>query len=443
MCVTIHDPNTAEGKEQAEEQVAKQAHAVQAFAAVEEENVDVLRTVLDKIETPCCMHGCSIVGNAVIHNSVECLQLLLAGGQSLDVADPSGWTPLMRAAYHGRLECLQMLLDHGVSKHDTRRAMRVASYALWQDDFFCVHRQQDVDEALNLLRQAGGSTKGNNTLDWLQISELFGPIVGTMNLVELTALAEKLEEAGQSSQSVSAMVVRMIKQAEQKLGIEDPIAETISTRAQVAHAVVEELFEKLEVVIFKSREKDRAEEVKQKKDDEKRRRREEAAARRQSHRQQQAESTAAVVLDENGHFSVNKQAVIKSKPKVTAVTTKPEAVQIATCVPSLCKSTYGWGGCGPAILAGRDRVELYGDCGCVHTLHKSCARRAFGGFAYEKLCGVDAKCLTDGCDGRLYHFILRNDDESGPREEEAKLMSTRKAQMERARAPAPEPEPEP
>ena len=125
---------------------------------------------------------------------------------------------------------------------------------------------------------------------------------------------------------------------------------------------------------------------------------------------------------------------------------KKEVAVVAHCPEAVCSAAER------AILAGRDRLELYADCGCTNVLHKSCARRAFGGFKPDVVCGLDNPrvCLTPNCKGSVFHFSLRSDDGPvGPLWDghSATEAATHRSRLERLtqlkQQPEPEPEPEP
>ena len=107
--------------------------------------------------------------------------------------------------------------------------------------------------------------------------------------------------------------------------------------------------------------------------------------------------------------AVDSAVVAKGRPELepepTAEPEVPEAPEapelLARCCPTgVCQADA------PAILCGRERLELYCSDGCAVAFHKSCGRRFFGRLVADELCGEDARCQTPDCDGAIYHFAL-------------------------------------
>lgn len=60
----------------------------------------------------------SKIHSAIVASDLTALKRLLASGESLDVHDERGATPLFAAAFHGRLEIVEFLIQQGVSVNE-------------------------------------------------------------------------------------------------------------------------------------------------------------------------------------------------------------------------------------------------------------------------------------------------------------------------------------
>ena len=412
------------------------------FQLLQDDDAEGLRALTGELkdQQKRFMLGHPVLGLAVILNSVGCLRVLLESGNcDASEADISGWTPLMRAAYHGKLECLELLLELGrPSKPDVRHALRCAVYMQHIGWVYAPpgHQQRVVD-GVAALSKAGYSNKANSHLSWRQLGQMLPTVEGT-NLVDVGKFIDEFEDLGQSRVGAKAYVTRTVQAASAKVQGGGALDKT----PEIAQTVMEELFQQLEVRIHKQGESDRKKNSAQKKAEEKARRRDEAAARRLDARRQQDAKSSAVSVDEHGHFVVNATAVKKSSAKEQAAAPKPAP---APQVVETCRR------CSEPIYAGRDRIELMCVEGCLHCMHKSCARRFYGGLRLEQLCGLRSACLSADCEGKFFSFALRNDNTTAPIEGDKRLHESRKSQLQqdlartrlKADAGAQEPEPEP
>jgi hypothetical protein len=323
--------------------------------------------------------------------------------------------------------------------------------------------------------------------EWKLLPEICGSSPGTIGTPSLWLAKELLQAAGahkglvarlQSESDahkigkvkVAAMMVTTAEKSTDDASASGPAQihaqKSIAAGNLCANRVLAlagEFFNALDRLVWKQREQAQAAQRREQAREQKAAARQAAAAKRSAAKRPTAATSgtntggAVFTTDEHGHFVVDTDALKHTtnqrsatdqaiEPAAADAERRPSAQkqgevvvskELGMCPAAICHAEER------VVLGGRDRIELYGDCGCTAVVHKACARKHFGGLKSQLLCGQHVLCPTPGCHGTIFHFALRSDKDGTPgplwhghSQTEAKTYHARRRQHEQTR-PAP------